>query len=231
MAMTRARGGTVVASDAERWISLVGGGLLAIYGLTRREPSGALLALMGGGLAYRGVTGRARLHEGLEIRRVDAGEDAAIDDDGRTVEVERIATVRRPIEPVFRGWRKLESVPRFMDHIESVLPLGGNRFRWTMQAPLGTVEWIAEILDERENRSIDWRSVPGSPLASEGGVRFEGAPGGNETRIHMRLVYQLPPGRTGRWIKKLLVGSSGSALEDSRSAIDPIERRIPLDIR
>jgi hypothetical protein len=51
-------------SDNERTLSLVGGGALALYGLSTRSP---LLALAGGYLAYRGYSGHCALYEALGI--------------------------------------------------------------------------------------------------------------------------------------------------------------------
>ena len=40
----------------------IGGGLLALFGISRRSIPGALMAVAGGAMAYRGVTGRNPLH-------------------------------------------------------------------------------------------------------------------------------------------------------------------------
>ena len=49
----------------------VGGGLLALYGLSRRGVLGTLTALLGGGMMYTGLTGRdpLQLIEQLRHRR------------------------------------------------------------------------------------------------------------------------------------------------------------------
>jgi hypothetical protein len=51
-------------SQDERVLSLVGGGALALYGLSTRKPAAALL---GGYLAYRGYTGHCAVYEALGI--------------------------------------------------------------------------------------------------------------------------------------------------------------------
>jgi uncharacterized membrane protein len=52
-----------VSSD-ERQLSVVSGAALAMYGLGRRSP---LLTLLGGYLAYRGLSGTCLLYEALGI--------------------------------------------------------------------------------------------------------------------------------------------------------------------
>jgi len=48
----------VNVGDLERIASLVGGGGLLLYGITRGTIGGAGLALLGGALMYRGTTGQ-----------------------------------------------------------------------------------------------------------------------------------------------------------------------------
>ncbi|HWQ16164.1 MAG TPA: DUF2892 domain-containing protein [Roseiflexaceae bacterium] len=55
-----------VAED-ERSLCLLGGGALALLGLSRRAPAGWALALLGGYLAYRGLTGHCVIYERLGI--------------------------------------------------------------------------------------------------------------------------------------------------------------------
>jgi uncharacterized membrane protein len=51
--------------DAERWISGLVGGALTLAGLRRRSIPGTVLALLGGALAYRGITGRCSVYQAL----------------------------------------------------------------------------------------------------------------------------------------------------------------------
>src|SRR5438093_13016272 len=51
----------------ERWASAIAGGALALYGLSRTSTAGALTALLGGAILYRGVTGNCPLYRALDI--------------------------------------------------------------------------------------------------------------------------------------------------------------------
>jgi uncharacterized membrane protein len=55
--------------ETERWLSAAAGGALALTGLARRSFGGTLLAALGAGLVYRGVTGRCQVYEALGINR------------------------------------------------------------------------------------------------------------------------------------------------------------------
>lgn len=52
-------------SEDERQYSMLGGGVLAAYGLMRGSLTGLALAAIGGALLYRGYTGHCQLYEYL----------------------------------------------------------------------------------------------------------------------------------------------------------------------
>jgi uncharacterized membrane protein len=115
------------------------------------------------------------------------------------VRVEKTVTINRPVEAVYRFWRNFENFPRFMRHVASVEELGNGRSRWKAKAPAGlTVKWDAEILQERENEWIAWRSVEGSQVENSGSVRFQPAPGARGTEVRVQLEYHPPAGTVGR---------------------------------
>jgi uncharacterized membrane protein len=51
--------------DQERQWSMIGGTALAVFGLTRRSVTGAMLALIGGALIWRGHTGHCEVYHAL----------------------------------------------------------------------------------------------------------------------------------------------------------------------
>jgi uncharacterized membrane protein len=115
--------------------------------------------------------------------------------------VERVTTVSRPIEEVYRFWKNFENFPRFMRHIDSVEVMGENRSRWRATAPAGMrVEWVAETVRDVENEWIAWRSIEGSDVENSGSVRFDRAPGARGTEVRVQLQYAPPAGRLGRSI-------------------------------
>jgi uncharacterized membrane protein len=120
------------------------------------------------------------------------------------IRVHKAITVNRPPEEVYRFWRNLENLPRFMAHLESVRELDDRRSYWIVRAPLGTtVEWTAEIVEERPNELISWRSVEDSQVRNSGTVRFVRAPGDRGTEVHLDIRYDPPAGAVGTTIAKL----------------------------
>lgn len=107
-------------------------------------------------------------------------------------------------EELYGFWRKLENLPRFMRHLESVKETGEGRSHWVAKAPVDSrVEWDAEITEERENELIAWRSLEDSDVYNTGSVRFETATGGRGTIVHVEMEYEPPGGIIGKGIAKL----------------------------
>jgi uncharacterized membrane protein len=118
--------------------------------------------------------------------------------------VRKAVTINRPIEEVYRFWRDFENLPRFMSNLESVRNTGERRSHWVAQAPMGkAVEWDAELVEDRPNELIAWRSLPGASIDNAGQVRFRPAPGGRGTEVEVELQFAPPGGTLGRTVAKL----------------------------
>jgi len=92
-----------------------------------------------------------------------------------------------------------------MTHLEYVESYAdGRRSHWIAAGPAGrSVEWDAEIVDEREGELIAWRSFPGADIENSGTVTFTPAPQDLGTEVRVELTYTLPAGRVGAFIAKL----------------------------
>jgi uncharacterized membrane protein len=131
------------------------------------------------------------------------------------IRVRKSFTINRQPDVVYGFWRKLENLPRFMRHLESVEVIDAGRSRWRAKAPAGmTVEWQAEITDDRPNEHISWRSVEGSTVPNRGTVRFAAAPGARGTEVHVDLEYSVPGGRVSSTIARLFGREPGQQIED-----------------
>ncbi|HET8549929.1 MAG TPA: SRPBCC family protein [Bryobacteraceae bacterium] len=196
-------------SETERWLSVVSGGSLLAYGLARRDRTGIGLALLGGELVRRGVTGKSNLYRtlGINTARSDRREKGTGRNIGVPYElgfrVDHSIQIARPRDEVYRFWRNLENLPRFMDHLDSVRVIDDRRSHWVASAPAGMkASWEAEIINEIENELIGWRSMPGSRVDIGGSVRFEDAPDGG-TIVRVSLQYNPPAGTIGRAVVRL----------------------------
>ena len=199
-------------SDPERIASVFGGAAMLGVGLRQRSLGGIVLALLGGALIHRGVTGHCKMYEAMGVNARHGTDHAGVRDN-RGTKVVKTVTIARPRHEVFRFWRDLENLPVFMNHLESVRELDGKRSEWKAKAPLGqTVQWTAEIINEREGEMIAWQSLPGADVHNAGSVWFEDAPGG--TQVKVALEFDPPGGAVGAVVAKLLGESPDQQLTD-----------------
>jgi uncharacterized membrane protein len=118
------------------------------------------------------------------------------------IHVRQSVTILEPPEEVYAFFRKLENLPRFMVHLESVTE-SGQRSHWRARGPLGSqVEWDAELVEDRPD-CIAWRSLPGADVPNRGRVRFVAVPGGRGTELVVELDYQPPAGALGARLAQL----------------------------
>jgi uncharacterized membrane protein len=187
----------------ERWASAAIGTGLLLGGLAKRDRAGTLAAIAGGALLFRGASGHCPVNAAVGRNSAHTNTREALGG-GRGVHVKESITIGRSVDELYRFWRNLENLPRFMDHLESVRVTGGDRSHWIAKAPAGRrVEWDAEIINEVENQVIGWRSLPGSRVASAGSVNFDDAGRDRGTRITVHLQYEPPAGKFGAMVAKL----------------------------
>jgi uncharacterized membrane protein len=190
-------------SDLERWISLALGGGLVACGLSGRKTEWISTAL-GGYLLYRAATGNCPLMQAIGVSTAGPSGEEAVIPAGAGCRVELVETINKPKDELYRFWRRFDNLPKFMKHLKEVRDLGGDKTRWVADAPLGlSVEWDAEIVEDRPGEVISWKSVDGSDVDTAGSVRFRPAPGGRGTEVRVNLKYQPPAGKLGGAVAKL----------------------------
>src|ERR1051325_602414 len=121
------------------------------------------------------------------------------------VRVDKAITIERPVSEVYGFWRGFENLPRFMRHVESVTQQDDLHSHWVVKGLAGKkFEWDAEIIEQRENEMISWRSAPGADVDNAGSVWFTPVPGGTGTVVRVEMKYVPPGGKTAAAVSKLL---------------------------
>lgn len=203
-------------SEPERIASLIGGGALVAWGLARRKWDGLAAAALGGALMYRGATGHCNVYQALRVNTARrTGRNVSVPYE-LGIRVDRSITIDKPPAEVYRFWRNLENLPKFMENVESVVEIDNRQSHWVVEGPAGTVEWQAEIITDKENDLIGWRSLSGAGVGNAGSVHFKESPNGG-TVVTVELQYDPPGGTVGATLAKLL-------------GYDP-ERQIAEDLR
>ena len=167
-----------------RWGAMIGGGAVALLGLSRRSKSGVALAAAGGILAYRGAT---------------------LNPNQQEFHAESSFAIECSPEKAFQFWRNFENLPRFMRNLESVKVLDDRRSEWNAVGRFGKpIRWLAEIVEEKPNEWIVWRSLPDSDLDCRGSVHFLPAVGNRGTVVTAAMQYSPPAGAVGKAVAIML---------------------------
>jgi uncharacterized membrane protein len=192
---------SISLADLESWFALGAGVLLLIVGASRRSMAGACLAASSAPLLFRGLTGR--WPEIIQSSAQSGDTKVALSGD-RGVHVRESVRLEIPVADVYRFWRRLENLPRFMTHLTRVTEGADGVSHWVVGGPGGlAVEWDAEIINEIENEVIAWRSLPGSQVVTAGSVKFDAIQGGRKTQVSVHLQYAPPAGEAGAFLASL----------------------------
>ncbi len=144
-------------------------------------------------MIYQGATKQSTIQQAQEAIGIN-----------QSIKVEKTVTINKPADELYRYWHNFENLPTFMKHLKSVRVYNEKRSHWIANAPLGnSVEWDADILEDRENEFISWASVEGADVDNSGFVRFKKAPGDRGTEVKVVLEYNPPGGALGATVAKL----------------------------
>jgi uncharacterized membrane protein len=112
-------------------------------------------------------------------------------------------TIGKPVQEVFQFFRDFQNLPYFMKDLKEVTILSPKKSHWVVEIDLGiSVEWDAEIISERANEMIAWKSIEGSQVQTTGSVWFRPAPAGLGTIVSLLLDYKIPGGKITEWLTK-----------------------------
>ncbi len=187
----------------ERIISAVAGSLLMVHGMTRGKRLSEMS--LGSYLLFRAATGMCPIKNKLAPAGiVGTGLKTIQDSTHHNINLKSSTNIAKPRAEVYAFWRKLENLPLFMKHLESVTVLDETTSLWKANIPggLGTIEWKSEIVHDEFNNRIGWKSLPGSEIMNVGNVQFKDTPTG--TKIETVLSYDPPAGKIGETVASLL---------------------------
>jgi uncharacterized membrane protein len=188
------------APNIERSVSLVAGTVLVGAAVRRGGFLGLALGSIGVTFLAQAVRGRPTL-----LKR------AALE----PIRIQKAITIAARPADLYQFWRDFQNLPRFMTHVASVRILDDRRTEWTAIGPGETrIRWRAEVVDDRPDELISWRSIDRSPIDQRGTVRFVPAPEEGETEVHLTLEYAPPEGTVGIVVGKLLVGLTSHKMQE-----------------
>ena len=186
----------------ERIISALAGSFLVFHGMRKGRKLSEIP--VGSFLLFRGATGYCPVKE-----RITTNGHAIARANGKahptTCDIDTNVVINKPRHEVYAFWRKLENLPLFMKHLESVKVIDEKTSLWAAKIPggFGTIEWESEITTDVENERISWRSLPDSEIRNSGNVEFRDA-GNGTTNLHAVISYEAPGGIIGEKVGQLL---------------------------
>jgi uncharacterized membrane protein len=210
-------------SQVERTASMAAGGLLVAAALASRSRPGILLGLLGCAALLRGATGHCEVYQRLGINTARPHPERGVPGN-KGINMEATEHVARPVDELFRYWRRLENLPTFMPHVIAVEETAEGISHWKVKGPLNTeLEWDAEIIEEQPGRMLSWQTLPGAAVASAGSVWFE--PEGDGTRVKVSLQYQPPAGLAGAAVAKVLGVSPAKRVQENLASFKELMER------
>jgi uncharacterized membrane protein len=126
--------------------------------------------------------------------------------------MQRHITVNRPLEEVYAFWRDFQHFPDLMSYVTSVEEVGPNRTHWKARLSSAlNFEWDTEVVEDRPNEAIAWRSIDGASMQNSGEVHFKPAPGDYGVEVTLNLDVNPPGGVLGDAVA-MLAGAGPESL-------------------
>jgi uncharacterized membrane protein len=126
-----------------------------------------------------------------------------VDDDDADL-VGRTVSIYRDRQELYEFWRDFRNLPLFMENIEEVQLLEGNRSHWVVRGPANTdFEWDSYITEDIPGERIAWSSVEGARVENSGRVEFRDSSNGRGTIVSVTIAYEPPGGALGKAFAKI----------------------------
>lgn len=140
-------------------------------------------------------------------------------------QVTKSIMVQGDVSEVYRLWENFENFPNFMKHIKSITTTGGRTSHWVMAGPMGKdIEWDARITDQEPNKRIAWKST-GGDVGNQGQVTFDDQ-GNGRTKVTVMMQYDMPAGKTGETIAKMVADPDKMLDEDLKNFKEYAEEQL-----
>ena len=190
-------------TPAARNSALAGGGLLALYALTRRSPLALMLGLAGAALLARGATNQP-------LTGMLRGRGMRMD---QTIDFSRSIHIDAAPDDVYDVWANYENFPHFMSHVAEVRDLGRGRSHGVVRGPGGSeFEWNSVLTEQSRPHRLAWRSEGGAEIPQSGSIQFEPHRGGTLVTVH--ISYTPPAGALGHGLATLLGSDPEARMDD-----------------
>jgi uncharacterized membrane protein len=116
----------------------------------------------------------------------------------------RTVTINRSRQELYDFWRDFRNLPLFMENIESVTLLDGNRSHWKVRGPADSeFEWDSVITEDIPGEVLAWSSEEGASVKNAGRIEFRDSTNGRGTIVRVTIAYDPPAGALGKAFAKI----------------------------
>jgi uncharacterized membrane protein len=92
--------------------------------------------------------------------------------------------VQVPVRTAYNQWTRFEEFPRFMDGVQSVDQIDERHLHWVAESGGNQQAWTAEIVEQRPDERLAWKSIEGQSGSSV--ILFHSL-GEHETRVTVQM--------------------------------------------
>ena len=123
---------------------------------------------------------------------------------GEGEKIEQSVIIDLAPQVIYQFWRRLENLPRFMDHLESVSEMTDGTSHWVVKTSKGReLEWDAQIIEDKPGEMISWRSLEDADMDNAGSVWFTSTADGR-TEVKVAMKYSPTGGKVGVAIARVM---------------------------
>lgn len=202
-------------STLER-ILMVAAGSYLMYSALSGKKKNIAKGIAAGGMLARGISGYCPVYD------VTSNQGGKLK--SSNINIRTSIVIDKPVGEVYNFWRKLENLPKFMKHLESVSQTDKITSQWKAKGPagIGSLSWKAQILMDEKDKLLSWHSLPDSTIDNAGKVYFKDLGGGTE--IDVTISYHAPLGVAGetaaKWLNPLFERMVKNDIESLKSYLE-----------
>ena len=118
---------------------------------------------------------------------------------GRGLRVQKSIAINSSPAELYRFCREPSNLGRIATSVQSVTEDGGRQLRWLITGSgERQVELVTQIVEDRPNELISWRSLNSAPTGHSGSIRFSRGPDDRGTIVRVEILRRpSTPGITG----------------------------------
>ena len=189
-------------------------GLLALAFTSPRTRRGRISAAI---TAVAGVTlldvicarllSRSRRYRQVTRRRLSAT---------RGIRIQKSVAINSSPSELYRFCRDPSNLSKIVNNLHSVTEIADRRWRWSAKDSAGkNIHWLTQIVEERADELISWRTLDSEPLENSGSIRLIPGLDGRGTIVRVEMLFR-PMQRVGTFLQMLRVHPEFVAAEALR---------------